>query len=77
MMPGVYDDERPFDYPGSANAPSDPVDVDCFNCNETVEEDKGEWVVTYTHRIEGRAVAEDTEFICGSCLEEAEMRGWP
>jgi len=44
--------------------------IECEACHE--EKTEGESVVVYTHRVEGRAVAEDTEWICRDCLNEAE-----
>ena len=44
--------------------------IECEACHE--EKTEGESVVVYTHRIEGRAVAQDTEWICDDCTDEAE-----
>ena len=44
--------------------------IECESCGQ--ESNEGESVVVHTHRIEGRAVAEDTEWVCGDCLNEAE-----
>lgn len=56
--------------------PDEEVD-DCFQCHETKPVDEGEGVVVHTHRIEGRAVAQDVEFVCRDCLDEAEYMQWP
>jgi len=68
----MYEQERPFDYPGSSQGdPSGEVVYDeCFNCHAEVPETEGEHQVVHTHRIEGRAVAQDTEFICYRCSED-------
>ena len=44
--------------------------IECESCGQ--ESNEGESVVVHTHRIEGRAVAEDREWICVDCLDEAE-----
>ena len=45
---------------------------ECAACGEEKPIDGGEEVVTYTHRVEGRAVAQDSEFVCGDCISIAE-----
>jgi len=46
--------------------------VECEACHEEKPETCGESVVVYTHRIEGRAVGVDTEWVCNDCIEGAE-----
>ena len=67
-MPGVYDDERPFDSPGSSQGDAGPVIAECGHCGDEVDEEAGEHKVVFTHRVEGRAVGTDEEFICNRCL---------
>lgn len=55
------------------NEVNDGVDMaQCEACGEEKPAEDGESVVVYTHRIDGRAVAEDYEWVCRSCLDEAE-----
>jgi len=46
--------------------------VECDACHEEKPETCGESVVVYTHRVEGRAVGVDTEWVCNDCIEGAE-----
>ena len=51
----------------------EPVEEEqCAACGEMVPETDGESVVVFTHRIEGRAVAQDWEWVCDDCIESAE-----
>lgn len=57
---------------------AEPVTYDeCDSCHAEVPVDYGESVVTFYHRIEGRAVGTDTEFVCRDCIEAAEWSDWP
>ena len=69
----TYEQERPFDYPGSSQGEVDNPFMECEACqNEEDRENEGEWVVDHTHRIEGRAVAQDWVWICAACRTRAE-----
>ena len=52
-------------------------DDECAACQTMQPVEGGEDIVTYTHRIEGRAVAQDWEWICAKCVKEREMAEWP
>jgi len=45
---------------------------ECSVCREEVPETDGEAVVVHYHRVEGRAVGTDVEFVCNRCIESAE-----
>jgi hypothetical protein len=45
---------------------------ECAGCHEMKPEKGGESVVTHTHRIDGQAVAQDTEWVCADCIAGAE-----
>ena len=45
---------------------------ECASCHEFKPYGKGESVVVFTHRIEGRAVGQDYEWVCHDCIESAE-----
>lgn len=50
---------------------ADEVEMnDCEACGE--EKEDGETVIVHTHRVEGRGVATDKEWICRDCLNQAE-----
>jgi hypothetical protein len=52
---------------------NEPIEMEeCAACGEMTPVDDGESIVTHTHRIEGRAVAHDHEFVCNRCIEQAE-----
>lgn len=44
--------------------------IECEACHE--EKTEGESVVVHTHRVEGRAVAQDTEWVCQDCIDAGE-----
>lgn len=49
---------------------------DCAACEETKPVEGGDMVVTYTTRVDGFVVSEDSEFVCADCLgiaEEAQL----
>jgi hypothetical protein len=47
-------------------------DEECAFCFEVKPYSDGDSVLVYTHRIDGRAVAEDYEWVCNDCIESAE-----
>ena len=47
--------------------------IECDACHEMKPEEGGETIVAFTHRVEGRAVGVDREWICADCVEEAAL----
>jgi len=44
----------------------------CGACDEEKDIEGGQEVTVHTHRIDGQAVAVDTEWVCADCISGAE-----
>lgn len=64
-------DERPFDYPGSAQGDvfDDPI-MDCAWCNREGHESEGEWVRIGATYVDHMQVSEEYDWLCEECYQD-------
>jgi hypothetical protein len=77
-MPGVYDDEWPFDYPGSSQGEADSREMEyCEGCDRDMPLDEGTSHIVGVTQVDRMVVSEEHEWRCKECSESEGFQLWP